>query len=77
MTYPKTLTINLTPNLNGGECISLTLTANEIGCISEEFSMNSYGNCASFTTYGIFTSDNLLRILKEIQVFEITTQEVK
>jgi hypothetical protein len=33
--------------------------------------MSSYGNCASFTTCGIFTSDNLLRILKEIQAFEV------
>ncbi len=75
MTQPKRLCVNLTPENNGGESIYLTLTAEEIGCITEELSLQSYGSSASFNTTGVFTSENLFKLAREVLKFELSLCE--
>ncbi len=65
---------NLTPGSAGGESIFLSLKKSDDGSISEEFCMNSYGNTASFNTSGVFTSENLFRLAKEVLEFELQNQ---
>ena len=75
MTKPKKLCVNLTPENNGGESVYLTFTAEEIGCICEELSLQSYGSSASFNTFGVFTSENLFKLAREVLKFELSLCE--
>lgn len=63
----NTFSFNLNPDKNGGESILFTYTYED----SEEISLNSYGSRASISTRGVFTSDNLFKLAKALQRFEM------
>jgi hypothetical protein len=75
MTQPKKLCVNLTPENNGGESVYLTLTVVDPDCISEELSLQSYGSSASFDTFGVFTSEKLFKLAREVLQFELSLRE--
>ena len=66
----NTLFFNLTPDKNGGESITLSITQ-ENGYTTEKLELNSYGSCATISTFGVFTSENMFKLAKELQVFEL------
>jgi hypothetical protein len=65
--------INLTPWNNGGESLYLELTAHEGRYITEKLILMSYGSNVELNTIGSFSSKNLMRIMEELQTFEITS----
>ena len=72
MTQPKRLCVNLTPENNGAESVYLTLTVVDPDCITEELSLLSGGNSASFNTMGIFTSEKLFKLARKVLQFELS-----
>ena len=66
-------TFNLSPDKNGGECILLTCTY-EDGIMNEELALHSYSSCAIFNTSGVFTSENMFKLAKKLQEFEVIQQ---
>jgi hypothetical protein len=69
----NTFIFNLTPDKNGGESILLTCTY-EDGYMNGELALHSYGSCAIISTSDIFTSENMFKLAKELQKFELTQQ---
>lgn len=64
---------NLSADKNGGECILLTCTYEE-GIMNEELALHSYSSCAIFNTFGVFTSENMFKLAKKLQEFEVIQQ---
>lgn len=75
MTKSKKLCVNLTPENNGAESVYLTLTVVDPDYINEELSLQSGGNCASFNTFGVFTSEKLFKLAREVLKFELSLCE--
>ena len=69
----NTFTYNLSSDKNGGECILLTCTYEE-GIMNEELALHSYSSCAIFNTSGVFTSENMFKLAKKLQEFEVIQQ---
>ena len=67
---------NLTPDKNGGESLIFSCKYEDIGMPIEEITLISYGSSATITTCGVLTSENLFKLAKELQRFELK-QELK
>lgn len=65
---------NLTPKHNGGESLILTCKYEDGMPMKEELTLMSYGSSATIETSGVFTSDNLFKLAKELQRFELTQE---
>ena len=66
----NTFLFKLSPDKNGGESIILTCSY-EDGYMSGELTLNSYGSCATISTCDVFTSENMFKLAKELQRFEL------
>ena len=71
-----TFCYNFTPEQNGGESLLFSCKYEEIGMPIEEITLCSYGSSATITTCGVLTSENLFKLAKELQRFELK-QELK
>ena len=66
----NTFLFNLSPDKNGGESILLTCSY-ENGYMNGELALHSYGSCATISTCDVFTSENMFKLAKELQRFEL------
>lgn len=66
----NTFVFNLSPDKNGGESILLTCSC-ENGYMNGQLTLNSYGSCATISVCDVFTSENMFKLAKALQRFEL------